>query len=308
MEDFATKVFTLDKNDSDNSDFSAVYPTQNVMNSQQVHLATTPAVIASEQKHSKGSKKLSHINPYYSYFPDFYIKELKKSLVTTFIWGFVLMITTAFCAWLAAEIIMANNVSNWTMLCLIPIMGLVISLFIVYFTRYFNFKTEAKTINFKDEKVISNNVVKVYKSLKIGYININWMSLLSYCIFLIALLIDCIVCYCYYPIGFGNVYAPISETGNYTYAVIFWLCVSAVLITFILQCFLIISSYVRYSRIENFYNFKIVSDEELALLKKKNNRRDLFIFLGIVLTLVLIVMLVVKLFKRNKKTKVVVNA
>jgi hypothetical protein len=44
---------------------------------------------------------------------------------------------------------------------------------IAYACRYHSFNEEAKVINFKDEKVLSVNIQKLYKRLKVGYININ---------------------------------------------------------------------------------------------------------------------------------------
>jgi flagellar basal body-associated protein FliL len=51
-----------------------------------------------------------------------------------------------------------------------------------------------------------------------------------------------------------------------------------------------------------------VTNEEIAQIKKNKNKRDLFIFLGVVLTLVLIGLLIYKLIKRKKTTTVVVNS
>lgn len=75
-----------------------------------------------------------------------------------------------------------------------------------------------------------------------------------------------------------------------------------------MQVCMLLGNYIRYTRIENFYNFVIINEEEITNLKKKTNRRDALIYFAISFTLILIVWLIVKLFKRNKKTKVVVNA
>ncbi len=306
MEEFVTKVFTLDNTNNNTVEFNSAIE-QPALNSTQIRLSQ-PAIHIQEPI-VKGSKKIKNVNPYYSYFPDFYTKELKKSFVTSLVWGFMLLIITALCAFFTERIITSPVIDNRAILTLIPITGLVISLFVLYLVRYLNFKNEAKTINFKDEKVISTNVTKVYKSLKTGYININWMSLLSYTISLLTLLINCIVCYCMYDASFGDVYTPIHESNNYAFAFVFWIAVVAVIVTFIMQASLLLESYIRYSRIENFYNFCIVSNEELILLKKKKNRRDMFIYLAIVCTIILIGWLIVKLcLRRKKQTKVVVNA
>jgi hypothetical protein len=64
-------------------------------------------------------------------------------------------------------------INNWISLLLAPLVILVGSLFIVYATKYYNFRNEARSINFKDEKILSINVQKLYRRLKTGFININ---------------------------------------------------------------------------------------------------------------------------------------
>jgi uncharacterized membrane protein len=69
----------------------------------------------------------------------------------------------------------------------------------------------------------------------------------------------------------------------------------------------LLTNYIRYSRIENFYNFQIVPQEELDVIKKQKNRRDLIIFLCAIVFIGLIGYFIYKLVKRNKTTKVVVH-
>jgi cyanate permease len=68
-----------------------------------------------------------------------------------------------------------------------------------------------------------------------------------------------------------------------------------------------LSSYVRASRIENFYNFQIVPQEELTLIKKQKNRRNLIIFLCAIALVGIIGFFIYRLVKRSKTTKVVVS-
>jgi hypothetical protein len=49
----------------------------------------------------------------------------------------------------------------------------VLVLFINYNTKYRLFRDEAKSVNFKDEKVIPVNILRVYKNAKTGYIKAN---------------------------------------------------------------------------------------------------------------------------------------
>ncbi|MCQ3908076.1 MAG: hypothetical protein MJ200_00480 [Mycoplasmoidaceae bacterium] len=72
------------------------------------------------------------------------------------------------------------------------------------------------------------------------------------------------------------------------------------IIAFFLHVVLLVTNYTRAAKIDNFYSVQIVSDEELTALKKKKNKRDLFIFLAVVMVLVLIGLLIYKLVKSRK--------
>nr|QIQ09948.1 hypothetical protein PlMoll_1110 [uncultured Mycoplasmataceae bacterium] len=305
MEEFVTKYINIDRS---NETAASSFNDQPRMNSVKIHLNTQNTSYDAINSQILTTKKQKEENPYKIYFPTFYKKELRNSYATLIAWIVILTLATAGCCWMITNIVTSPVVNNWTILALVPLYGLAVGLFIFYLIKYLNFKSESKTINFKDEKVISINVSKLYKSLKVGYININWMSLLSYTISLITLFVTCIICYIQYPTYFGDVITPITLHNNYAFVVIFWGCVAVVIGTFIMQVCMLLGNYIRYTRIENFYNFVIINEEEITNLKKKTNRRDALIYFAISFTLILIVWLIVKLFKRNKKTKVVVNA
>jgi flagellar biogenesis protein FliO len=74
-----------------------------------------------------------------------------------------------------------------------------------------------------------------------------------------------------------------------------------------MQAILLVGNYIRVARIENFYNFMIVPQEELDTIKKQKNRRDLIIFLCAILLVGLVGYLVYRLVKRNRATKVIVS-
>jgi hypothetical protein len=188
---------------------------------------------------------------------------------------------------------------------------LVSSLWIVNMNKYYCFRGESKTINFKDEKTLSINTMKVYKRLKTGYINVNWMSLTSYIVSGLIILINFIVAWADTRVKFGTWdinMVPANLRGHYMiYEIIFWASVSAILITLILHATLLLTNYIRTSRIENFYNFQIVSQEDLDLIKKQKNRRDLIIFLCSIAFVCIIGFFIYRLVKRNRSTKVVVS-
>jgi hypothetical protein len=70
---------------------------------------------------------------------------------------------------------------------------------------------------------------------------------------------------------------------------------------------LLLTNYIRASRIENFYNFQIVPQEELNLIKKQKNRRDLIIFLCTIAFVGIIGFFIYRLVKRNRAAKVIVR-
>jgi hypothetical protein len=214
--------------------------------------------------------------------------------------------------WALYLIIASTEINSFVSLLLIPLVVLLVSLWIVYTNKFYMFRQEAKTINFKDEKTLSINTVKLYKRLKVGYINVNWMSATSYGVCLLVILINFIVSWAMTKsLGYGFGYWDFSGELFWKYGIfeiIFWCTVGTLLITVILHAVLLLTNYLRYSRIENFYNFLIVPQEEIDALKKQKNRRDLIIFICSLLIVGLIGFLIYKLVRRNKTTQVVVKS
>jgi hypothetical protein len=188
---------------------------------------------------------------------------------------------------------------------------LVTSLWIVYLNKFYCIRGESKSINFKDEKMLSINVTKLYKRLKTGYVNVNWMSLTSYIVLLLVVLINFIVAWADTHVKFGTWDAAMVDVairGRYViYEIIFWTAVSGILLTILLQSILLLGNYIRASRIENFYNFQIVPQDELNLIKKQKNHRDLIIFLCSIAFVGIIGLFIYRLVKRGRATKVVVS-
>ncbi|MDR0674870.1 MAG: hypothetical protein LBF36_01220 [Mycoplasmataceae bacterium] len=275
--------------------------------------AETPKTIKQQwqefKDNAKDTRKISKINPYASYFPVFYKKELKNVFWSFITWTVFWVIMLGSSGTAIYFIVMDNQCSNYVSILLAPFVILVTSLWIVAINKFYCFRGESKTINFKDEKTLSINVTKVYKRLKTGYININWMSLTSYIVSLLAILINFIVAWADTRVPFGtwNINNVPEEIRNsyIIYEVIFWSAVVAILLTIVLQATLLLTNYIRASRIENFYNFQIVSQEELTFIKKQKNRRDLIIFLCTIVLVGIIGFFIYRLVKRSKTNKVV---
>jgi hypothetical protein len=208
-------------------------------------------------------------------------------------------------------IVINQECSNYVSLLLTPIVVMITALWIVAINKFYCFRGESKTINFKDEKTLSINVTKVYKRLKTGYINVNWMALTAYVVGLLVILINFIVAWADTHVKFGTWNAdtvdPSIRERYIVYEAIFWCAVSAILLALFLQTTLLLTNYIRSSRIENFYNFQIVPQEELNLIKKQKNRRDLIIFLCTIAFVGIIGFFIYRLVKRNRAAKVVVS-
>jgi hypothetical protein len=60
--------------------------------------------------------------------------------------------------------------------------------YIIHINRFTSLRQEAQTINFKDQKTLSINILKLYKRLKVTHINANWFCSLSYLLCVLAFL------------------------------------------------------------------------------------------------------------------------
>ncbi len=270
----------------------------------------TPQIIKNAHIENKKQKKssLKQANPYYSYIPKFYLKELRNirnifllslAAFVLCIIGIVVLVIVTF------ETDLINDYNPLVLLLLIPLIAFLLANLIVNSNRYRNFRTEARDINFKNDKVLSINVQKLYRRLKTGYINLNWFGIMTYIILLLAMLVDSIV------VIFaknGGSFADFDIPGNYTYAIVFWACVATIIIIFLFHIFTIVSNYIRSSNIENYYNYMIVDVNEINDIKKKKNRRDLFIFLTVIGSVIFLTWFIIHMIRGNQKqTKVIVK-
>jgi hypothetical protein len=73
-----------------------------------------------------------------------------------------------------------------------------------------------------------------------------------------------------------------AKLDTYAYAILFYSSIAAFIITLVTHVSLLVANYIRTARIENFYNFMIVPQEEITAVKKQKNRRDMIIFLIVI--------------------------
>lgn len=245
------------------------------------------------------------INANSAAFPKFYIKEYKRSFRLVVMWAILTLICTALEVWAMVAIIINPNVSNWTMLTLIPAITLCIAFLIVYINNWLNFRNEARNVDFNQGKIPTISVMKLYKRLKTAHINVNWFCGLTYVAGGLAILITYIVGLAI-SIKQGQAQWGVLDPKFYEQTcgpallITVIVCASAMIIAFILHVVLLVTNYVRAGKIDSFYSVQIVSDEELTALKKKKNKRDLFIFLAVVMVIALIGLLIYKIVKSKK--------
>ncbi|GAA5414444.1 MSC_0882 family membrane protein [Ureaplasma ceti] len=166
-----------------------------------------------------------------------------------------------------------------------------------------------------DANKVSIIVQKLYKRLILSFININWFAAYIYLtgafVILLVFLIDYFVGIWY----LGGHLAPQFGTlnweelaksaqvparyGNMNFLTVVIVC-SIAGVTLVYQVFAQIFNYLRVNKIELSYNVPILAMEEIRLLKKDTNKRNLIIFcvLAIVFALVL---LAIYLILRKKK-------
>lgn len=260
-----------------------------------------------QNKHKES--KLQKANFYYSYIPKFYLKELsyaKASAITyttfflLFIVGTIVLTSLIFTIW-------KNNVNPYILLLLlIPFVFFSIK-FIFTINRYKNFYTEAKSINFRDEKVLSSNIQKIYRKLKTHYIDVNWFCIGIYIVALTIMLVDSLLPIFIYKTGVADFVTPIRVDKQYTYMVLMWTCVGFIIYTLTSHISILVLSYIRTANIENFYNYMLIDANEIDNIKKAKNRRDAIIFFTIILTVVFLTWVIIRLVKRKQATKVVVK-
>lgn len=262
-----------------------------------------------QQQNKHKESKLQKANFYYSYIPKFYLKELsyaKASAITyttfflLFIVGTIVLTSLIFTIW-------KNNVNPYILLLLlIPFVFFSIK-FIFTINRYKNFYTEAKSINFRDEKVLSSNIQKIYRKLKTHYIDVNWFCIGIYIVALTIMLVDSLLPIFIYKTGFADFVTPIRVDKQYTYMVLMWTCVGFIIYTLTSHISILALSYIRTANIENFYNYMLIDANEIDNIKKAKNRRDAIIFFTIILTVVFLTWVIIRLVKRKQATKVVVK-
>ena len=283
--------------------------TRQINATQQLEVPTTLA--DAQAKHKKIQKEsvvkntnIEKINPYYSYLPKFYKAEIKyERLAFILSLTIFLLVLAASLALIALFFTIWTNISPYILILLIIPNGVLAAILAITTNRYRCFLQEAKTINFRDEKVLSINVQKLYRRLKTGWIDVTWFSCLAYVLLLLGVLVDAICVAAIAQVPFGNFWAAAANKNDFTYLAVFIAFAAAfafILVNHVVTC---IMAYLRSSNIDNYYNFSVVDPQEIANIKKSKNKRDLIIFFAVTGTIIFLTWLIVRLVLNKRRQK-----
>ncbi len=264
------------------------------------------------QEKQKKKRHLSEINRFYSFIPTFYLKELRNAKFSFFT-CLVIFLSYLIGAGIFSALVLTKVVSGvdpYSLLLLIPFFIFSLVTLVINANRFRNFNNEAKDINFRDDKVLSTNIQRLYRRLKTSYIDINWFSALSYVLLLLTMLVDSIMVMFAIEkqrLPFADFYTAYAK-GQATYIIVFYACVAFIFFILTSQITLILLNYLRATNIENFYNYMIIDANEIQTIKRKKNIRDLVIFCVIVGSIVFLIWLVFRIIRNKKQaTKVIVK-
>lgn len=253
------------------------------------------------KKNKKGvlTKTIGCINPYYKYFPKFYRKELKRSFIQLGLWLIIfltcLTLSIVFCIWVNYQ----GSQFGKTMVPLLSVFLTIgaLAMFIYHAMKHHLFREEGMYVDFAHGKVVTINVVKIYKSCRVGHIKANWLCSLGYSFVFIATMLLLI---CSWVINGYTQHAFIYPmiAGFNDFFITFLIFMFVLIISFLLHIYIVIGNYWRAAKIDNYYGQYIVSNEEIQALKKKVNRRYMIIYLVSVALLFFVGFLIYKLVKK----------
>jgi len=304
-----TKIFVVD-GDNNSNNTKEVHAKESFVE----YKAKTEKIKALEE-----SKTLKNINPNASYFPSFYSKEIKRNNISFILWNIYAIVLVGLILTASFLTIKNNDKKTIWLIVVYIIPALVfIPLYVSKLLFWSSMRSEAKTINFKDQKVVSINITKLYKKLKVTYINANWFCSLAYIYSFAGVIILVIVCWGLKSIQNMPINAPWSSwatnpfkfvltpvSGAIPYFVAFLVFATIFVISALVHATSITTAMVRVNRIENFYNSFIVLPEELETYKKKVNKRDLICFCVALVIFGLIIYFAYKNAKKNRQTVIV---
>lgn len=311
-QEFKTTVISFDSTQPKETKVEVIQPepvkpnvAQNVLfniTTKVPHVVETLPTVKVEDVHVSKKielNKIEKLNPNAKSMPKFYLKEYKRSFRLVIMW----LIITAICAGLeswALVTIIKSDMSNWVALTLIPAITLCVAFLIVYVNNWFNFRNEARNVDFSQGKIPTISVMKLYKRLKTAHINVNWFCGLTYVAGGLAILITYVVGW-----GISKTWGDLSpslfeNSCGPALLITVIVCATAMISAFFLHVILLVTNYTRAGKIDNYYSVQIVSDEELTAIKKKKNKRDLFIFLAVVMIIVLVGLLIYKIVRSRK--------
>lgn len=261
-------------------------------------LPTMKVETQSSVKRKIDLRSIKQLNNNATSLPRFYVREYKRSFKLVVMWIILTVLCAALETWALIAILKNNDVNNWVALLLIPAITICIAFLVVYTNNWKNFRNEAISVDFTQGKIPTINVMKLYKRLKTAHINVNWICGLTYIAGGECLLATFI--WAWADCGKWGVLTPSRFSAGPAFLIAVIVISAAMITAFFMHVILLVTNYTRASKIDNYYSVQIVSDEELRALKKNKNRRDLYIFLAVVMILALVGVLIYKLVKSKK--------
>lgn len=262
--------------------------------------------------------------------PKFYSNELNHCRTAKTFWFVIWCITT--CIVLGFSIfafVTCGPVGGYCLIALLIPFVIVSALTYSKSKHYKWWLKESKIIDFSKEKVVSINIQKTYKRLRVSSININWTCFSIY-IFLLAayfilLLLSVVLGIRFggagfdwknadnwwknlingvnWKNGFRRIWTPSADEAGNVYFVCSISFIICFCFTIIYHPYALVSTSNRIEAIDEFYGFPIVSDEIIEKARKKAFWRGFILFAIMSIFLFFIVFGIYKNYKTASLNK-----
>lgn len=261
-------------------------------------------------QHKKRPKRQQQVTQdlQHAQFPKFYRNELKHAF-TGLLGAFVILLV--FAGGMITIILSINSHNrSWHLLWL----TLPLALFTLYcayhgINNYLTLRSESQQISFsKYERQPSVNMIKIYRKVRTGYLNLNWFGAGIYLIGGLVIICTLVVAWAYNLIQSAT---RINEFGAIKiYASGDWWPLYVISGTgFVLGLYLVFhvwslfKNHHRASSMNNYYGKEVVPEADIMVIKKGINKRNAIIFVATVCFISLLGVFVYRFVRRILQRK-----